>query len=294
MIRLRRLHGFGVCLVGFLLAACAQETGGQAYFQAQEDALRARGLFKVDRIAENAPYTADDLVENFRQIAFGSEYALDGRNYVALDVDEAAPLRRWAEPVHYTLAGRPSPRDHAQMARFAQRISQITGLAMGETPEGAEPNVVIHFLSAADRAERATGFDGPWRDSPERELFLAWADTPTWPCAAELYDRDTGAGAHQISYAVVYIRNELSGLYRQSCIEEEVTQMLGLGRDHPRARPSIFNDDEEFVLLTRHDEDLLRILYNPLLRPGMTARDAMPVVEGIARSLRASSDLEGG
>ena len=52
-----------------------------------------------------------------------------------------------------------------------------------------------------------------------------------------------------------------------------------------RARPSIFNDDDEFALLTRHDELLLEMLYDPRLRPGMTAAEAMPIVRVMAAEL---------
>ena len=44
-------------------------------------------------------------------------------------------------------------------------------------------------------------------------------------------------------------------------------QALGLPNDSPTVRPTIFNDDEEFALLTVQDEMMLKILYNPALRP---------------------------
>ncbi|MGK7754127.1 DUF2927 domain-containing protein [Roseovarius sp. C03] len=44
------------------------------------------------------------------------------------------------------------------------------------------------------------------------------------------------------------------------------------------ARPSIFNDDEEFALLTTHDEMLLEALYNPALNPGMGLEEARPIL----------------
>jgi hypothetical protein len=72
---------------------------------------------------------------------------------------------------------------------------------------------------------------------------------------------------------------------RQSCVQEELAQGLGLANDSPRARPSIFNDDEEFATLTRMDELLLRILYDRRLRPGMTEEEARPIVEVIAAEL---------
>ena len=81
------------------------------------------------------------------------------------------------------------------------------------------------------------------------------------------------------------IRAEHPDLLRLSCIHEEIAQGLGLANDSPTARPSIFNDDEEFALLTRQDELMLKMLYNPALRPGMTEAEARPIVESLAASL---------
>ena len=63
---------------------------------------------------------------------------------------------------------------------------------------------------------------------------------------------------------------------RLSCIHEEITQGLGLANDSPLARPSIFNDDEEFALLTPMDELMLKMLYSPRLSAGMTETEARP------------------
>ncbi len=81
------------------------------------------------------------------------------------------------------------------------------------------------------------------------------------------------------------IRSEHPDLFRLSCIHEEIAQGLGIPNDSPRARPSIFNDDDEFALLTRHDELLLQMLYDPRLTPGMTAEEARPIARIIAREL---------
>jgi hypothetical protein len=87
------------------------------------------------------------------------------------------------------------------------------------------------------------------------------------------------------SQAVALIRAEHPDLLRSACIHEELAQGLGLANDSPQARPSIFNDDEEFGLLTPHDELLLRILYDPRLSTGMTAAQAEPIVRRIATEL---------
>jgi DUF2927 family protein len=85
--------------------------------------------------------------------------------------------------------------------------------------------------------------------------------------------------------AVAVIRAEHPDLLRASCIHEEVAQGMGLSNDYALARPSIFNDDEEFGFLTTHDELLLKMLYDPRLRPGMREAEARPIVEQIAREL---------
>jgi len=65
-----------------------------------------------------------------------------------------------------------------------------------------------------------------------------------------------------------------------------MAQSLGLSNDSKVARPSIFNDDEEFALLTKHDEILLKILYDRRLKPGMNNIEARPIVTKIAQELK--------
>ena len=101
-------------------------------------------------------------------------------------------------------------------------------------------------------------------------LVIAFSETP---------------GGYDYGRAIAVIRSEHPDLLRRSCIHEEVAQGLGLGNDDPRARPSIFNDDDEFALLTRHDELLLQILYDDALTPGMTAEEARPIVRARAAQL---------
>ena len=88
-----------------------------------------------------------------------------------------------------------------------------------------------------------------------------------------------------ISGGLVVIGSETRGILRRACLHEEIVQSLGLANDHPDVRPSIFNDDGEFALLTEHDEHLLRILYDPRLEIGMTAEEAMPIVRRIVAGI---------
>ena len=89
----------------------------------------------------------------------------------------------------------------------------------------------------------------------------------------------------RLTRAVAIIRAELPPLLRLSCVHEEIAQGLGLANDSEAARPSIFNDDDEFALLTTHDELLLKILYDPQVRAGMSADEVRPIVTRLARGL---------
>ena len=94
-----------------------------------------------------------------------------------------------------------------------------------------------------------------------------------------------GPSGNEYKTAIALIRAEHPPLLRRSCIHEELAQGLGLTNDSPRARPSIFNDDEEFAYLTSHDEMLLRMLYDRRLQPGMSLDEARPIAARIAREM---------
>ena len=88
-----------------------------------------------------------------------------------------------------------------------------------------------------------------------------------------------------ISSALVIIRNELPDRMRRACIHEEIAQSLGLTNDSHFARPSIFNDDDEFATLTKFDEILLQILYDHRLNSGVSKKEASQLVRQIVNEI---------
>lgn len=239
---------------------------------------------KTDRTAADVAFSAEDLADHFARLAFGAEYTIVDGRYTALPANNGIALKRWAGPLAYRVSGNARPTDRLQVDEIAARLSNATGLTIA--PAGPTPNVQIRFLDAEGRAALAERH----RDDSLGELIRAWSATPEWPCASEFYARRPhDPRAHQIIFAVIYIRDELDGLTRRACIEEEFAQILGLARDDPTIRPSIFNDDDEYALLTDHDALLLRILYDPALREGMMPPESAPVVRDIARRLRPAN-----
>lgn len=271
--------------LSLVLAGCAGQPSSRTYLD-YERALTDLGDLRTDTAPTDAPFTNDDLVRNFSRIALRHE----------IDIEEAgsegnsAPnaLQRWEGPIRWGLYGRgAAPGDHAEIDRFLGRISDITGLEAVEVDRDVNLMILI-----TDPAER------PAFSAALRRLYPALADGfDTWRASERVVcmasNLFSAMDTDVIVFGMVVIGSEVTGLLRRSCLHEEIAQALGLGNDHPDVRPSIFNDDEEFALLTEHDEWLLRILYDDRLAPGMTEDEAMPVVREIVEELRPPRGADG-
>jgi hypothetical protein len=157
-----------------------------------------------------------------------------------------------------------------------RRLARVSGHPIRQG--GNQINMPILFLSESERAEELARVSGA--EGPAMAFFAAFLarDDAENPCRGTLRHNDR----FEIVFAAVLIKSEVTGRLRQACIEEELAQSMGLTNDSVLVRPSIFNDDQEFALLTRHDETLLRMLYDPRLRPGMTVAEVRPLLPAIA------------
>lgn len=68
-----------------------------------------------------------------------------------------------------------------------------------------------------------------------------------------------------------------------TCVVEELTQVMGLPNDSDAVYPSIFNDKTPNDLLTGLDYLLLKLLYEPALKPNMSEQNireiALPILQ---------------
>ncbi|MCF7495291.1 MULTISPECIES: DUF2927 domain-containing protein [Vibrio] len=77
-----------------------------------------------------------------------------------------------------------------------------------------------------------------------------------------------------------------------ACIVEEITQVLGLPNDSDKAYPSIFNDHTPEDLLSPLDMVLLKLLYEPELKAGMTKSEVKPIVRKILKQYSETGVLQ--
>ena len=306
----RNGHGWRAGLAGLLalgLSACAA-AGAQRDWHGWAAALQAEGKLRQDRAPADAPFDAANLVQAFARIALSAEFQT-GYGAAQSSQLEHGILRKWNGPVPIRLVA-----SDADMARIEvplratlDRLEAATGITLPWAISYADPEQSIEpVFTGITIAFGPLEFLASWADAHAQMLSVydqgAHAisadfrnDVRFWrrsasPCAfhALLRNKADGSGLSGVlTTGSVFIEADMPDLVLQTCLEEELSQVLGLADDHDQVRPSIYNDDQEFAFLTEHDALLLRILYDERLRPGMSGDVAMPIVQRIASELGA-------
>ncbi|MEM9725177.1 MAG: DUF2927 domain-containing protein [Pseudomonadota bacterium] len=260
-------------LAALLIApGCATRDDAAAYRE-YSNFMTASGRFRLEAAPADAPYGPADLIRNFEKVAFEPEAQL------AAFYAQRPGLRRlskWRGGFTYAVVGdgaRTSDLDEVE--RIMATLTRRTGLRIRE--DYRRPDLTVFMLT--DRARRSVAATGEAQDWYDGSLFRDWVETLNPPCFA-LFDASSPNGG-LIRSGAVFIKAEIEQPLRDACLVEELTQSMGLIFDHDDVRPSIFNDDQEFIALTRHDEALLEILYDPRLQAGMTRAQAAPIVRQI-------------
>lgn len=287
-----------LCLTLLLLTtACSQPSAGVDWYQyvAIESGI---GRLRAERAPVDAPLSPDLISVNFRRIAFDLEPdPLRTGEQVA---DEPPIIRKWRAPIFYSLLSTDDDEGviAPKVGAFAKRLREVTGHEIEPLDEDrdGDGSLRLMIVYGSDQmmelmSEPSNIYRKDWSDSEKgvatwiAESIAEWRFAPS-PCAGfVLVDQDdAGNSTGEILVALVLIRKEVPDLLLRACIEEELAQVMGTMNDHDQVRPSVFNDDQEFALLTEHDMALLRLLYDPRIEPGMSPDQAMPIVRQILES----------
>jgi Protein of unknown function (DUF2927) len=267
-----------------ILVDTPKSAAARAYYTQVQTALLAQGLMRTDGGGSDTPFDARTLADNFLRVALFDEYARGANGPVQRETQSR--LRRWVDPVRVGLRFGPSvpaslqAADRARVASYLARLAALTGHPVGLSDTA--PNFWLYIVSEDEREALGPTVSAALPGlSPGDVAGITDLPKSTY-CLVYATSQGT-TGVYNRAFAVV--RAEHPDLLRLSCLHEEIAQGLGLANDSPRARPSIFNDDEEFALLTRQDELMLKMLYNPAFRPGMTEAEARPLAEALATEL---------
>ncbi|MEJ6388308.1 DUF2927 domain-containing protein [Gymnodinialimonas ulvae] len=262
----------------------AESIAFRNYYQSVQAQLIANGLLRTDGGGPDTPFSARQLAANFERIALYDEYTFENGRFV--ERQTPARLRRWSAPVRLQAHFGPSvddtqrAEDRSVLSTYATRLARATGHPVRSV--NTVGNFHVLYMSTD-----ALASSGPLL----RELVPGISDATVREienlgrftfCSVYAFNEP---GSSTYVAAIAVIRDEHPDLLRRSCVHEEVAQGLGLPNDSPAARPSIFNDDEEFALLTRHDELLLQMLYDDRLPLGLAPDEAPGTITALAEEL---------
>lgn len=192
------------------------------------------------------------------------------------------PLAKWNQPIRIWLDHRVGDAAlHQELAELhVQHLAQITGLSIEFVSKQSQANV--HWIYTRE---------SKWIKEAKSALNLrSTQHLNTAICTAGYKTNATG---HIVSAAIV-IPVDLARSRGKllACVVEEITQALGLPNDSEHAYPSIFNDHTPEELLAPLDVVLLKLLYEPELKSGMTKAQANPVVRRILKRYNEAGLLE--
>ena len=265
-----------------------QEAKLRKYYSRLEKRKTSLGLLRQDGGGADTPFDVDDIVEAFEQLAFYNEYDIDKNKL--LPNSNAVSLAKWKSNTNISVLfggsvdKKQKDKDLQEINGLISNLSNITSQKIKISQQNANMYVVVANQKEIKDLIDEIGSQRPEFD-PKRIPIITQLPKDIHCMAMTSMSSEPNSA---ISSALVIIRDELPDIMRRACIHEEIAQSLGLTNDSHFARPSIFNDDDEFATLTKFDEILLQILYDHRLYPGISEKEASQLVRQIANGINSA------
>ncbi|MEZ9240398.1 DUF2927 domain-containing protein [Vibrio splendidus] len=192
------------------------------------------------------------------------------------------PLAKWKQPIKIWIAHRVGDEElHQELTELHIRhLSEVTQHPITIVNKESEANVKWIYTRQSQ-----------WVSEAKSVLKLKSTEhLNNAICTAGYRTNSKG----EIVYAgiVIPVDQARSRGKLVACIVEEITQVLGLPNDSDKAYPSIFNDHTPEDLLSPLDVVLLKLLYEPELKAGMTKSEVKPIVRKILKQYSETGVLQ--
>lgn len=220
------------------------------------------------RPGERTDFTDAEIVDGFLRTTIGAEFQLAGR------VDR---IRKYDAPVRVFIDNLGRPDRSAQMTHIIADIARrIRHLDLAVTTNRAEANVVVTLVRERDLYPTLTRFFGRDRAREIRRNLD--------PQCLSGFRKDDD---YRILGSTVVLTTDVGNAVFDDCAYEELLQALGPINDTDKVPWTMFNDDVQKGYFDIYDQLLLNILYDPRVRPGMTAQEVQAVLRQVLPDVRA-------
>lgn len=304
MFKSKKYISYAFLLIGFLLLnACdnrrvsddkvisgeeiiaSQELKLRKYYNRLEERKLSLGLLRQDGGGTDTPFDAEDIVEAFEQLAFYNEYKI-GENQLLPNTD-MVNLGKWNSNINISMrfgnsvAAKQKDKDLLEIHNLLFILSEATKHKIKISNKNINMYIVVGNQKEVAELTSKIGAKLPEFD-PKRIPIITKLPKDIHCLAMTSMSAEPNS---EIKSALIIIRSELPKLMRIACFHEEIAQSLGLTNDSHLARPSIFNDDDEFATLTKLDKILLQILYDNRLNSGISKQNSSQLVRQIAKEI---------
>jgi len=195
--------------------------------------------------------TLDLYVRQFNSVVFVHEHGKTGA--------EAKPLIKWQEPVLYSPAGTLTKKQVNNFFRLMKQVQKLTKLNMRMVKKGEKAKLIIYFVpkeKLAKEVKKGINCIGKIKVDKAFRIKRAYAKIPS--------NRPDKT---------------------DHCLVEETVQLFGLANDSTIIKDSMFNEKSTRTSLSTSDKVLLKALYDPRLKTGMTKQQAQPFVRTVIKDI---------
>ena len=193
--------------------------------------------------------SVEDVILYFNEICLDAEFVNSG---------DPSVLQKWEIPLRYELRGTYTQEDLDTLSDFCQWLNTVEGFpGIQESDSIHETNLVINFSSYEEMiglmGDQFSGCDG---------AVTFWYTN------------------NAIDYAIICCRSDVPQTLRNSVILEEIYNGLGPIQDTSLREDSIiYSGYSEPQQLTEMDKLILKLLYHPDMKCGMTVAECEAVIQ---------------
>ena len=227
------------------------------------------------RMTERKTFSDDEIMNGFFKIAFGAELQMSGRT---------DRVRKYEAPVRVYVDNRSKSDRRAELAAVVADIrARVKNLDIEITADRNLANVTVTLVRDRDLAKTIRSFYGHDRAQQiQRSLN---------PQCLSGFRKDE---RYRIVSSDVIIVADAGDFVFHDCAYEELLQALGPINDDASVPWTMFNDDVSMGFFDVYDQYLLNILYDPRVRPGMTAAEVRALLPQVLPTVRTwIADING-
>jgi len=251
----------GICFVAF----CLISLGGIALAASNKQPAPA-GAFR-GAPAQYTDFTTRELERGFFSLAFGSDLRIGAK---------PRGIRRFDHPIRIAVIAGGSVDRSAAMARVIDDYAaQVPSLQLSRvTTEGAPADIEVRLID-----ERS--FKSALQAAFGAQVTATFIARTNPQCMTSVKSAAEGEIVRSVSFIIV----DKGDAVFLDCAYHELLHAFGLSNHDQRNPWTTLNQKRVVGYLTAYDRALLTILYNPQVKPGMTAAQADRALPGVIRDL---------